>query len=260
MAEADVSVVRLVAENESFDQILAESLCRRALECVDRGARFRLALSWDDPLLPAYEALASKAFRSRMPWGRTDLLFSDEVCVALDHPESRFGRARRTLLDRLGLPADQVHRMRGDESDVAAAARRYEAVLARVAQSGAATAPQIDLALLSLSPDGRLAGLRPGSAALVETVRFVVLTPAPRHGFRRLTLTPRALNSASAVWVAARGEACAGAVFDALEGEPEPESRPADAIRPMSGDMVWFVDAGAAHRLAVASKDVTARK
>jgi 6-phosphogluconolactonase len=232
------------ARIQTFDNAgaLAAAAGARVLECgreaLRRHGRFLLALSggrtpaatfaW----LVASRAKAGEAFE----WARAHVYFADERAVPPDHPDSNFRMARETLIDPLHLPPRQIHRMKGEYADLAAAAVEYEARLPAA----------LDLVLLGIGEDGHVASLFPGGAAVAERERRVLpVLDAPKPPPRRLTLTPRALSEAREVLVLATGAGKAAAVAAALEGgRPEGEI-PARLVR----ERDWMLDAEAASGL-----------
>lgn len=119
-------------------------------------------------------------------------------------PESNYKLAMGTLLSKVPVLAERVHRMRGELPPERAAAE-YEALLARRAPEG------LDLLLLGLGEDGHVASLFPGSPALAETRRWVAATQSP-SGQPRLTLTFPFINRSSRILVLARGPGKTGIV------------------------------------------------
>jgi 6-phosphogluconolactonase len=65
-------------------------------------------------------------------WERIEFFWGDERRVPPNHPEANYRMAAAALLDPLGVPRARVHRLRGETSDGAAAAREYQAEIARV--------------------------------------------------------------------------------------------------------------------------------
>ncbi len=170
-----------------------------------------------------------------------------------DHADSNYWLARETLLRHVPIPPDHIHRMRG-EMDPLEAAREYEERLQRfftIASEEPAT-PRFDLVLLGMGADGHTASLFPRSEALRESQRWVVAQRLEPHGAWRLTLTPIAINAARRVTFLASGQEKAWALREVLEGSPQPERLPAQAIRPSDGRLAWLVDAPAASLLAAA--------
>jgi 6-phosphogluconolactonase len=158
--------------------------------------------------------------------------------------------AKEALLDKVAIPAAHIHRMRGEREDRDAAARDYQAEIARVFQIAPdGEAPQLDLVLLGMGPDGHTASLFPGTTALKETTRWVVPNYVPKFNAHRLTLTTAILNRAAQVIFLVVGQDKAEPLAEVLEGPPDPERLPSQLIRPGAGRLLWLVDTVAAGRL-----------
>jgi 6-phosphogluconolactonase len=227
----------------------ADAVAGAAEASVRARGRFTVALAGGTTPRLAYERLAAEPLRGRIDWARTDVFFGDERGVAPDHPESNYRMAREALLDRVPIPADRVHRIRG-EDDLDAAARAYEAEVARVfgiAPGG--PPPAFDLVLLGMGPDGHTASLFPGSPALGETRRWFVAVEGPKPPFARVTATLPVLGAAAEVFFLVTGADKAGTLA-AVAGRPGPEPLP--AARVAHDRAVVFADEAAASRLAPA--------
>ena len=144
--------------------------------------------------------------------------------------------AKEALLDRVPIPAEQIHRIRG-EDDPEKAAVEYERELRALLGSEG-----LDLVLLGLGEDGHTASLFPGQAAVHETVRWVVALPAPDGTMWRVTMTPPVLNAARNVTFVVSGPGKALRLKQVLEGPYTPDLLPAQAIRPVQGRLTWMVD------------------
>jgi 6-phosphogluconolactonase len=166
--------MQVFPDGEAVSRAAAELFVARAGKAIRSGRRFCVALSGGSTPRRTYELLASD-YRAKVSWREVEIFWSDERTVALDDPASNFGMARAAMLDHLGLAPAQVHRMAGERDDCAAAARDYEAELARVFKIPPATAPpMLDLVLLGMGADGHTASLVPHTRALSETQRWVV--------------------------------------------------------------------------------------
>src|SRR4051812_2140455 len=62
----------------------------------------------------AMHALLSGKYKDQVEWGKVHVYFGDERCVPPDHKDSNFKMANETLLDKVPIPAGNVHRMRGE--------------------------------------------------------------------------------------------------------------------------------------------------
>jgi len=203
---------------------------------ASRG-QFIVALSGGSTPRGTYLRLGAEALVSKVMWSRVQVLWGDERCVPPDHVESNYRMARETLLDRVPVPAANVHRIHG-EDDPATAAAAYEATLRALAR--------IDLVLLGLGEDGHTASLFPGSAAVHEQTRWVMAARAAAASMWRITLTPAVINAAAQVLFLVSGGAKADILRRVLEGPRRPQELPAQAIAPSNGRVRWYVDAAAA--------------
>ena len=225
--------VQVFASAEALADAAAAAIAaalRAGLEALGRAG---LGLPGGRSPVAALRALAAGPHSTRPDWTRVRVYFADERAVPPDHADSNFRLARGMLIDPLGIPPRNVHRMKGEYADLAAAVEEYEAHLVE----------PLDVLLLGVGEDGHVASLFPGSPLVRETARRVAaVTDAPGPHPRRITLTPRALAEARQVLVIATGGAKARAVARALEGDATPEELPARLVR----DRDWFLDREAA--------------
>jgi 6-phosphogluconolactonase len=211
-------------------------------------------------------------------WRLTHVVWGDERCVPPDDPRSNYRMAKETLLDRVPIPGDQIHRIKGEVDPEQAAAdyeRELRALLLRHPERSEGSARQragdshdpslalrmtdgplratgIDLVLLGLGEDGHTASLFPGQPAVHETERWVLAVPSPAGDMWRVTLTPAVLNLARNVTFVVSGAGKSFRLAQVLEGPINPDLLPAQAIRPTQGRLTWMVDQAAAARLGPA--------
>jgi 6-phosphogluconolactonase len=228
-------------------ELLADSVARHvvalASDAISAAGRFTLALSGGSTPRAAYARLATDDLAHQVDWRLTHVLWGDERCVPPDDPRSNYRMAKEALLDRVPIPAPQIHRMRG-EDDPEKAAAEYQGELRALLDGGG-----LDLALLGMGEDGHTASLFPGQAAVHETARWVVAVPSPEGGLWRITLTPAVLNAARNVTFLVSGTSKAARLQQVLQGPSTPDLLPAQAIRPLRGRLIWMVDQAAAGRL-----------
>jgi 6-phosphogluconolactonase len=181
---------------------------------------------------------------SGVDWTRVVVWWGDERFVAADDPERNAGQARAAFLDSVGVEPAHVHEMpsTADADDVEAAAAAYSSEL-REHGSG-----EFDVVMLGVGPDGHVASLFPGDAALDVRDRVAVGVPdSPKPPPQRVSLTFPALNRARTVWFLVSGEAKAPAVARALGGA-DLHDIPAAGV---SGhdETIWFLDRPSASAL-----------
>lgn len=187
----------------------------------------------------------------RIDWTKVHLFFGDDRFVAADDDERNDKQARDALLGRIDIPAANVHAMpasdgdRGDDLD--AAAQAYQEVLAANAEPGQ-PAPDFDVHLLGMGPEGHVNSLFPDTPAVREETRLVVGVPdSPKPPPRRITLTLPAIRRSRQVWLVVSGAAKAEAVAAAIGGA-DPVSVPAAGAVGRE-ETLWLLDAAAAAQL-----------
>lgn len=164
--------------------------------------------------------------------GAIEYYFGDERCVPVEAIESNYGLFMRTAFPGGRPPGCRVHRMEADDSDLKAAAARYESLLPG----------SVDVLLLGLGTDGHIASLFPNDAAVHGVGGRVDTAEAPTSPRGRLTITPSVIERAKSVFVIATGTEKGRVLRKALEFPGNTASMPVRLA--MRG--TWLVDRDAA--------------
>jgi 6-phosphogluconolactonase len=226
----------------------AERIVKLTRETIASRGRCLVALSGGSTPKPLYELLATPPHAKQIDWPRVHLFWGDERCVPPDHPDSNYRMTREALLDRVPIPSENVHRIRGeDEPDRAAEA--YERTLREWFGNAGPPARSFDAVLLGLGSDGHTASMFPGTAAPTETHRWVMAVHVTHPSdMWRVTLTTVLLNAAADVTFLVAGSGKAARLRQVLEERGE-RRLPAQRIDPARGSLHWLVDAAAAAEL-----------
>jgi 6-phosphogluconolactonase len=229
-----MGALRRVLENPDAVALEVAQVFRAlALEAIEaRGRCSFVAAGGSTPKL----ALESISRLEGLPWPRIHVFWGDERCVPPDDDRSNFKMVKLALLDQVGIPHGNVHRIKGELGPEAAQAE-YLAQL-EVFFDGPIT---FDLVHLGLGPDGHIASLFPGSSALESPDPVVTSFPGPtlEPQVARVSLGLSAISAARAVQFIVTGSSKAD-VLTRLE----PENLPGARVQGPS--LTWFLDRAAA--------------
>jgi 6-phosphogluconolactonase len=243
-----MTAIRVLPDPEALAEAAARLFAEHAQAAIDARGRAAVALSGGSTPREMHRRLARPPLLDEVDWDRVDIFFGDERCVPPDDIDSNFRMAEQTLLNRVPVPEEQIHRMHGELPPEEAAAD-YERQLQQVYRDDP---PRLDIVLLGMGDNGHTASLFPGLKAVHEHERWVMAEYVDEVGMWRITLTPVVLNLAREVVFLVAGAGKADMLRQVLEGPYEPELRPAQVVRPPLGEVTWLVDAAAAARLSPA--------
>ncbi len=216
------------------------------------GARgvARIAISGGSTPKSMFALLAdtTRPYFAQVPWDRLALYWVDERCVPPDHAESNYRMTREAMLTKVPLGTERVYRMEGElEPEVAAA--RYESTIRNSFRLEGAETPTFDLVLLGMGDDGHTASLFPHTDALDNITDLVVANHVPQKEAWRITLTAPVINQGREVAFLIEGEEKAQVLQKVLLGPWQPETLPAQMVRPAGGKLTLLLDAAAASKL-----------
>ncbi len=232
---------------------LAQAAARRLVDTITAAAAERgqalIVLTGGGNGVALLRELASQP----VDWSTVHLFWGDERYVPEADDERNEKQTRAALLDHIAIPASQVHPMAASDgefgTDLEAAALAYEQILAANAAPGE-PAPQFDVHLLGMGPEGHINSLFPDTAAVRETSRMVVaVDDSPKPPAQRITLTLPAIQRSREVWLLVSGSGKADAVAAAVGGA-DPVSLPAAGA--IGREITrWLLDEDAAGKLSL---------
>lgn len=224
-------------------------VARHIAECVRARPVFTLGVATGSTPLPVYRALARERAAGLDLSGVTAFALDEYVGLPSEHPESYHSVIRREVTEPLGLDPSRVHVPDGDETAIATAGARYEAMLH---EHGG-----VDLQLLGIGTDGHVGFNEPGSS-LASLTRIKTLTARTRADNARFFDTPEEVPThcvtqgigtilrAGHLVLLAFGAGKADAIAAAVEG-PVTASLPASCIQ-LHAHVTVVVDEAAASR------------
>ncbi|MFC2169262.1 6-phosphogluconolactonase [Acidobacteriota bacterium] len=175
---------------------LASFIAETARKTVESKGRFFMALSGGKTPEVFYGLLASE-FADSIPWQSVHLFWGDERYVLKDHPDSNYALAFRTLISKVPLIVQNIHRIPTELKPQRKAAEAYQATLHKFFSTPKKDPlVSFDVILLGMGEDGHTAALFPENPALREKERWVVPTfsSSPFSPQPRISLTLPVIN------------------------------------------------------------------
>lgn len=237
-------LIQVFPTPQSLVKDAAQKIVERAKTTIAQEGKFMLFLSGGSTPRDLYQLLASDEFRNQIDWANLEIFFCDERCVPPDDPLSNYQMARQSFLDHVPIPADQIHRMRG-EIDPEEAAIEYGLLLKKKFGDGGP-----DLLLLGMGDDGHTASLFPYTDVLNETHHRCAAVHVP-HSYIpagtswRITITYPFIRRASTTMILVTGKSKAARVKEVFEGDVDVDRLPIQGIT-SNGELFWMLDSAAA--------------
>lgn len=111
----------IITDMNALANAAAEFFIAQAQSAIQARGQFAAALSGGSTPRAVYQRLAE----APLAWKNIHLFWGDERCVPPDHPDSNYHMTAESLLTKIGIPSENVHRIQGELSPELAAAR-YE--------------------------------------------------------------------------------------------------------------------------------------
>jgi 6-phosphogluconolactonase len=237
-------------------------------EVLKEQDRFTIVLSGGSTPKNLYQLLASKEFNDKIDWGKLHVFWGDERYVPFTDDRNNAKMAFDTLLNHVAVPKSQVHVMRTD-IDPEESAKEYESLLKKYFSKAAgfelrpasdepppdsrlpthdSRLSTFDLTLLGLGDNAHTLSLFPGEEIIHETSRWVRSVFVKEVNMQRITLTAPVVNLSKRIAFLVSGQDKADAVSHVLLNEYTPDMYPAQVIKPVNGELFWFLDEAAAMR------------
>ncbi len=207
----------------SHKALLVDTLCARiaalAAVCLEQRGYFSIVLAGGTTPRELYQQLRYLP----TDWQCWHIYFGDERYLPAGDPARNDSMAAAVWLDHVAIPSSQIHGV-PTAANVTMAAALYASALRR--------APGFDLALLGLGEDGHTASLFPGDPRVAGSDEWALaVTHAPKPPPQRVSMTPKSLSMAGAVWFIVTGDSKRQALQDWMAGA----QLPPQAIKPLAG-------------------------
>jgi 6-phosphogluconolactonase len=241
---------------EELSEAVAKWMTDLIAETLKSADRFTIALSGGSTPKLLHKILASAPYKDQIDWSRLHIFWGDERAVPFEDSRNNAKMAYDTLLNFVNVPPSQVHVMRTDITPEQSAIE-YEKILHQYfdeipgSPSGTTTPllNSFDLVLLGMGDDGHTLSLFPGTEIVHEEKAWVKAFFLPAQDMYRITLTKTIVNRAAHVAFLTTGPGKTQALKEVMKGAYNPDLYPSQEIKPVNGELHWFVDEAAAAAL-----------
>ena len=256
----------IIGQNiDELSQQAAEWMVEYIHKTLQLQDRFTIALSGGSTPKKLHLLLASGQFKNKIDWQKLHLFWGDERYVPFNDDRNNAKMAFDTLLHHVPVPKSQIHIMRTD-IDPGDSAKEYESILKEYFPEAASyklraaseelghnspltthtsKSSTFDLVLLGLGDDAHTLSLFPGEAVVHEKDHWVRSVFVKEINMQRITLTAPVVNLSGRIAFLVSGQDKAEAVAHILSDHYNPDLYPAQVIKPVHGELFWFLDATA---------------
>lgn len=229
----------VIFENaQSAVEKIAEELKQYSLE----GRPVHISLSGGSTPKLLFKTLAGAPYNKAIQWKNLHFWWGDDRMVAPSDPESNYGEVQKLLFDHIEIPAENLHRIRG-EAPVEQELTRFQNELAEVVPNG-----EFDWIILGMGADGHTASLFPHQTNF-DDENLAVIAKHPETGQVRISKTAKLLEQAKRITYLVTGAAKAEILKEIQSTPAENLPYPAAKIKAKNGVTEWYLDKDAAKLL-----------
>jgi 6-phosphogluconolactonase len=232
-------------------QRVVETLAEDFFQFMEKKARLKemahVALSGGSTPQDLFKYL-SENYADKIAWENIHFFWVDERCVPPDDPESNFGVARSFLFEKIDIPLENIHRIKGENDHENEVERYADEILKFVPLIY--NLPRFDWIWLGMGDDGHVASIFPDQLALMHLDKICATAIHPVTKQKRITLTGRSMNHTKRASFLVTGKGKAPMVNTILKVPGINHRFPAYHIRPSEGILEWYLDEAAASELS----------
>ncbi|MGF1683634.1 6-phosphogluconolactonase [Photobacterium minamisatsumaniensis] len=226
---------------------VVEALAEGLKEYSLLGRPVHISLSGGSTPSQLFSFLAGSDYATSIEWANLHFWWGDERCVAPDNEQSNYGQAKALLFDHIAIPAENIHRIRGEEFAAMEAIRFAEEMQSVIPEENGA--PAFDWVLLGMGTDGHTASLFPGQTDY-KTTDIAAIAAHPESRQIRVTKTAYLLENAKRITYLVLGASKADVLKEIVEQAPAADLYPAAKVKAKTGITEWYLDSEAAKELA----------
>ena len=221
---------------------LADSFCEELLKLNKEREVLHLALSGGNTPKIIFQTLAEK-YKEKIDWNKILLFWGDERCVPPENSESNYGIAKQLLIDNVGLPEQNVFRIKGEEEPSGESIRYADIIRENVKTENGL--PAFDLTMLGVGEDGHTASIFPNQTNLLNSDKICATAVHPESNQIRVTITGNVINNSKRIIFLVSGKS-KSEILKRIFRDKNSSSLPAENIVAKNGTLHWYIDQDAA--------------
>lgn len=182
-----------------------------------------------------FKTLAQAPFNTEIQWQNLHFWWGDDRMVHPTDPESNYGEVQKLLFDHINIPAENIHRIRGEEP--------VEQEFARFSAELTACVPDLafDWIILGMGTDGHTASLFPHQTDFNDQ-NVAVIAKHPETGQIRISKTASLIEKAKRITYLVTGGSKAEILKEIQTTPAENLPYPAAKIKAKNGVTEWVLD------------------
>lgn len=236
--------LNIFSNQEELNEQLAQYVITIANKAIADKNRFDFVLTGGSSPKGLYKLL-STTYKNQIDWDKTYFFFGDERTVLPFEKDYNGLMAKESFFDNLELKDGHIFYVDTNLSPEEAAADYKE----RLDKHFAGSSIIFDLILLGMGDDAHTASIFPHTDLVSNTEATVASVWVEKLNTYRVSLTAPLINEAKNIAFITFGENKAKALQKVLGTEKDFDSYPSQLIKPLNGDLQWFVDEAAASLL-----------
>ena len=186
-----------------------------------------------------FKTLAQAPYADQINWKNLHFWWGDDRMVSPTDPESNYGEVQKLLFDYIQIPAENIHRIRG-ENEPHLELKRFQEELSAVISDGV-----FDWIILGMGADGHTASLFRNQTDFANE-NLAVIAKHPESGQLRISKTAKLIEQAKRITYLVTGEGKAEILKEIQTTLAENLPYPAAKIKAKNGVTEWYLDKTAA--------------
>jgi len=225
-------------------QHLLEQLANDFLLISQSNKAIHISLSGGSTPNLLFDYLARSKYAKTINWQQLHFWWGDERCVDKEDPESNYGQCKQRLFDHISIPAENIHRIRGETPPADEVVRYAQELKATIPEHN--NIPQFDWIILGMGEDGHTASIFPEQYA-GEDKALTFIATQPQTGQLRISKTAYLIENSQRITYLVIGANKANMIQLINEKSSDISKKyPAAYIRSKTGCNEFYLDSQAA--------------